>query len=67
MVKKIICRLFNKKGQVSLEESPEEKFFSICLLILFIVLIIVFCYLVYHYLIKDRQLIELLGKIFRGY
>ncbi len=63
MVKKLICKWFNKKGQASLEESPEEKICSICLLILFVVLIVVFCYLVYH-LIKDGQLINLLTKPF---
>jgi len=67
MVKKLICKLFNKKGQASLEESSEEKTYSICLLILFVVLIIVFCYIVYYYLIKDGQLIKLLVKLFRGY
>lgn len=63
----MIYKRFNKKGEASLEDTPEEKVWSICLLILFIVLIIAFCYLAYHYLIKDGQLINLLSKLFKGY
>jgi len=67
MVKKIIRRLLNKKGQAPLEETPAEKYLSAGLLILLIILIVVMIYLIYHYLIKDGQFINVIGKLFRGY
>jgi len=63
--RKIRGCIYGKKGQAQLEETPEEKWLSIGLLALLVILVIVGCYLLYHFLIKEGQLASLFSGMRR--